>query len=87
MWVFREYCLELEIACDADAVSGGEPNLLIRPLLKVYESTARRDVAARGALRKRVDVLLAGGPSDDAFPIQTIVATAVVMLLVLPWLV
>ena len=87
MWCFREYCLEVEVACDAEAVSGRDPALLIRPLLRIYESTDRRDVAARGALRKRVDVMLAGGPQDDALPTATIVAAAVVMLMVLPWVV
>ncbi len=41
---------------------------LARVLLKIYQSTDHRDVAARGALRKRVDVLLDGGPQDAALP-------------------
>lgn len=87
LWVFREYCLEVEIHCDQAAVTGRDPRVLTRVLLRVYQATARRDVSTRGALRKRVDVLLAGGPEDDALPRATIVAAAVVMLLVLPWIV
>ena len=87
LWSFREYCLEQEIACDAEAVSGRDRNLLIRPLLRIYESIDAGDLAARGALKKRVNVLLAGGPTDDALPAPTILAAGLVMLLVLPWLV
>lgn len=87
LWVFREYCIELEIGCDAVAVSGRDPHLLARVLLKIYQSTDRRDVAALGALRKRVDVLLDGGPQDAALPTATIAAAALFMLVVLPWIV
>lgn len=87
LWVFREYCIELEVGCDAVAVSGRDPHVLARVLLKIYQSTDRRDVAALGALRKRVDVLLAGGPQDTALPAATIAAAAVFMLVVLPWIV
>jgi hypothetical protein len=87
LWAFREYCVEVEIGCDRAAVAGRNPNLLIRILLRLYETTDRRDVSTRSALRKRVDVLLAGGPEDDALPPLTIVAAAVVMLMVLPWIV
>jgi hypothetical protein len=87
LWVFREYCIEVEIGCDAVAVTGRDPHLLARILLKIYQSTDRHDVAALGALRKRVDVLLAGGPQDAALPTATIAAVAVFMLVVLPWIV
>ena len=87
LWVFREYCNEVEIGCDAVAVHGRDPRVLVRVLLKIYEGTDRRDVAARAALRKRVDVLLGGGPRDTALPPFTILTAAVVMLLVLPWIV
>ncbi len=87
LWSFREYCLEVEIACDADAVAGQDPRLLTRTLLKIYESTDRRDVAARSALRKRVDVLLGGGPCDDALPAATIAVAVSILLVVLPWVV
>jgi Zn-dependent protease with chaperone function len=87
LWAFREYCIEMEIGCDAAAVGARDPHLLARVLLRVYHTTDRRDLASRGALRKRVDVLLAGGPNDAALPPLTIPAVSVVMLLVLPWLV
>lgn len=87
LWAFREYCVELEIACDALAVRDRDPRDLARILLTLYQSTDRRDLAARGTLRKRVDVLLAGGPDDAALPAATMVAAALVMLLVLPWIV
>lgn len=87
MWVFREYCIEVEIGCDADAVSGRDGRQLARILLRIYQATDRRDAAARAAIRKRVDVLLGGGPQDHVLSSFTIVAASVVMLLVLPWLV
>ena len=87
LWSFREYCLEVEIECDAEAVSGRDPRLLTRTLLRIYESTDRRDVAARSALRKRVDVLLDGGRRDDALPVPTITVAASVLLVILPWVV
>ncbi|MDP2053194.1 MAG: M56 family metallopeptidase [Acidobacteriota bacterium] len=86
MWAFREYCIEMEIGCDAAAVAGRDPRLLARVLLRVYQDTDRRDLAARAALRKRVDVLLAGGP-DATLPSLTLPAISAVMLVVLPWLV
>ncbi len=87
LWAFREYTVEQEIACDADAAGAGDRKSLGRVLLMVYGETDPRDVASRGALRKRVDVLLEGGPDDDALPGATVVAASAVMLVVLPWLV
>ncbi len=87
LWVFREYCNEVEIACDAVAVKGRDPHRLARVLLRIYQSTNRRDVATRGSLRKRIDVLLAGGPQDGALPPLTVAVASGVMLLVLPWIV
>ncbi len=87
LWAFREYALEQEIACDADAVAGGDRQTFGRVLLRVYGETDRRDVAARAALRKRVDTLLEGGPRDDVLPPATIVSASVVLVMVLPWLV
>jgi BlaR1 peptidase M56 len=87
LWSFREYCLEVEIDCDAEAVAGRDARLLTRTLLTIYESTDRRDVAARSMLRKRVDVLLEDGRRDDALPVTTIVVAASLLLLVLPWVV
>lgn len=87
LWVFREYCVEEEIACDAASVAGRDPAPLVRILLRIYQETDPRDVAARSALRKRVDVLMNGGPQHDALPPSTIAAAAGIMLLVLPWIV
>jgi hypothetical protein len=61
--------------------------MLARILLKIYETTDRRDIAARGSLRKRVDVLVGGGPSDAALPPLTLLAACTAMALVLPWIV
>ena len=87
MWVFREYCIEVEIGCDAAAVAGRDPKQLARVLLRIYDGTDRRDAAARAAIRKRVDVLLGGGPQDAVLSTFVVVAAALVMLLVLPWIV
>jgi hypothetical protein len=87
LWAFREYCLEEEIACDAAAAAAGDRRHLGRVLLTIYEATDRRDVAGRSALRKRVDVLLEGGPQDDALPLATVAVASTVMLVVLPWIV
>jgi Zn-dependent protease with chaperone function len=87
LWAFREYCIEDELACDAAAVAGRDPRLLARVLLRVYQTTDGRDLAARSALRKRVDVILAGGPADAAPPPFVLPAVSLVMLMVLPWLV
>jgi Zn-dependent protease with chaperone function len=87
LWAFREYCIEDEIACDAAAVAGRDHRLLARVLLRVYQTTDARDLAARSALRKRVDVILAGGPADAPPPPLVLPVVSLVMLLVLPWLV
>ena len=87
LWVFREYCIEEEVGCDAVAVSGRDPRVLARILLGIYQATDRRDVAARAALRKRVDVLLGGGPEDRALSPVVIAAVSVALLVVLPWIV
>jgi hypothetical protein len=88
LWCFREYCVELEIECDATAVAGKDPKVLARTLLAVYETTARSDVGARSALRRRADVLLGDAPLDDnALPMPAVAIAAAVLLLVLPWLV
>jgi hypothetical protein len=88
LWGFREYCVELEIECDAVAVSGEDPNVLAGTLLRIYETTARGDVAARSALRRRADVLLGDVVlDDDALPTAAVGIASAVLLLVLPWLV
>jgi hypothetical protein len=87
LWVFREHCIESEIECDAAAVAGRDPHVLARVLLRIYNATDRRDVSARAALRKRVDVILAGGPQDAPLPELTVTIASAVMLVVLPWIV
>jgi len=85
LWVFREHCIESEIECDGAAVAGRDPHVLARVLLRIYNATDRRDVSARAALRKRVDVILAGGPQDAPLPELTVTVASAVMLVVLPW--
>jgi Zn-dependent protease with chaperone function len=88
LWVFRGYTLDLEVACDADAVTGRDPRPLARALLAVYDRTDRRDVASREALRRRVDVLLGRAPVvDRALPAESVAAAVALLLLLLPWIV
>lgn len=88
LWAFREYCLEVEIECDAAAVAGGDRRPLARALLKIYEATDRRDVATRSVLRQRVDVLLDPAAHDDAvLPLPATAVAAAVLLVGLPWVV
>ena len=87
LWVFREYCVEQEIACDAAAVAGRDPHVLARVLLRIYLATGRREIAARASLRKRIDLLMSGGPNDNALPTATVAVASAVMVLVLPWIV
>lgn len=87
LWVFREYCIESEAECDAAAVAGRDPHALARVLLRIYNATDRRDLSARAALRKRVDVILSGGPQDAPLPPLTVTVASVVLLVVLPWIV
>lgn len=87
LWVFRGYTLDLEVACDADAVAGRDPRPLARALLAVYDRTDRRDVASREALRRRVDVLLGRAPvADRALPAESVAAAVALLLLLLPWI-
>jgi Zn-dependent protease with chaperone function len=88
LWAFREYAIQVEIDCDADAASGRDPKLLARALLKVYESTNPRDFSSRNTLRKRVDTLLGRAePGETKLPAGTLLAAALTLLLVLPWIV
>jgi beta-lactamase regulating signal transducer with metallopeptidase domain len=85
---FRAYCHEVEIDCDAEALADGDRRVLARTLLKVYESTDRRDVAARASLKRRVEVLLGERRrDDDALPLSAVIAASAILGLVLPWLV
>ena len=84
---FHDYRLEVAVACDARAVDGRDPHALARVLLKEYQATDHRDGAAKTLLRRRIDVLLAGGPQDATLPVATVIAASLFMLLVLPWIV
>jgi Zn-dependent protease with chaperone function len=88
LWVFRHFSLEYEIACDRDAVAGASPKPLVRALLLFYEATHPGDVATRRALRRRVDALRGRFPVDDAaLPWSSVVAAAILLLVLLPWVV
>lgn len=87
LWAFREYCGEVELDCDAAAVANRDPRVLARVQLRVYHATFSGDVAARSTLRKRVDVLLSGGPDNSRPPVWLLPSVAGLMLGVLPWLV
>jgi hypothetical protein len=89
LWAFREYCVEMEIECDAEATAARDPKVLARVLLTLYGLTDRRDIATKSTLRKRVDVLLdpEAGVDDDALPAATIAIASLLMLMVLPWFV
>jgi Zn-dependent protease with chaperone function len=87
LWAFREYCVELEMACDRAAASGRDPRTLARVLLRIYQATDTRDVAARAVLRKRIDTLMGERPPDADLPAATVVAASAIMLVALPWIV
>jgi hypothetical protein len=88
LWLFREWVIELEIRCDADAVRGDDPRPLARALLAVYSATDPADHAARATLRRRVDLLLGRRPETGHEPGWPVLATAVLLLaLGLPWIV
>ena len=84
LWAFREYCVEVEIECDREAIQGNDPNVLARILLRLRGLT--EDIAAKSTLRKRIEVLMDPARVDDnALPPLTIVLASMLMLLVLPW--
>ena len=84
LWAFREYCVEVEIECDHEAIQGNDPNVLARILLRLRGLTD--DIAAKSTLRKRIEVLLdPARVDDDALPTLTIALASLLMLLVLPW--
>lgn len=87
LWAFREYCVEVELACDAAAAADVGPKPLARALLAVYEETDRRDFASRSILRQRIDVLLGRVEADGHLPQSSLVLATVVLALCLPWIV
>ena len=84
---FYDYRLEVAAGCDARAVEGRDPRALARVLLKEYQATDPHDGSSRTLLRRRIDLLLAGGPHDHSVPMATVIAAAVFMIVVLPWIV
>lgn len=59
MWVSREYGVETEIACDAEAVGeGGDPRPLARVLFDIYDAVGGYDTPRRRVLQRRIDILL-----------------------------
>lgn len=88
LWIFREYSLEVEVDCDAEAVAGRDPKLLARPLVRIYETTDPADFSSRIALRRRVDILLGRLPqADDSPDGTTVIAAFAVLMTLLPWVV
>jgi Zn-dependent protease with chaperone function len=88
LWLFREYAVETEIACDRAATAGGDPRPLARALLAVYEGTDHGDLAARAILRRRIDLLLGrdDGP-EGPLGLFEVSAAMLVLALALPWVV
>jgi len=88
LWVFREYCVEVEIDCDRRAARGRDPRPLVRALLALYEETDPSDHSSRSVLRRRVDVLLGRRRLDTGLlPGPSFVAGTTLLALLLPWLV
>jgi hypothetical protein len=88
LWAFRTYAIEVEIDCDAEAAAGQNPRHLARGLLKVYESTDRRDLATRSTLRTRVDLLLGRAErADGRLEPTTVLFAGLILALILPWIV
>lgn len=88
LWAFREFAIEIEVRCDADAVAGRDPKPLVRALMKIYEATDPRERAVRSTLRKRVDALLGTEePAPGDPPAPAVVVAAVLLTCMLPWIV
>lgn len=85
LWAFREYTVETEIACDADAVAGRDPRPLARVLLQLYEES--HGSAARSLLRRRVDLLLGRAEPGEALPPEAVPVAGALLLGILPWIV
>ena len=88
LWAFREYTVETEIACDAEAAEGGDPRPLARVLLRLYEDSVVSGPGTRSTLRRRVDALLGRIPHPADEPSAAAVWAGCGLLLVtLPWIV
>jgi Zn-dependent protease with chaperone function len=86
LWAFREHCLGEEIACDREASTDRGVIALARTLLRVYQRTPRTDVAARAALRHRIDALVHPLPDSQSPSLAVVTFITVAMTLALPWL-
>lgn len=89
LWVFREYSIESEIACDAEA-AGDDPIPMARALFVLYEESEEDEEVQRRVLRRRVDILLGRIPSAvhrDQVPTASLVAAVVFWSLLLPWVI
>jgi len=88
LWAFREYIVELEIACDLAAIEATDSEPLARALFKVYRASHPGEVAARATVRRRIDVLLGRIEiSDEPLPLPLAGAITLTLLLVVPWIV
>jgi len=88
LWLFREYAVETEIACDRAAIADGDARPLARALLAVYERTHEGDLAARAVLRRRVDLLLGRvDAAEGPLGLFEVCAATVLLALLLPWVV
>jgi Zn-dependent protease with chaperone function len=92
LWLFREYAVETEIACDRAAVAEGDARPLAGALLAVYDHTDPRDLGSRAVLRRRVDLLL--GRDSASFATEPgplglfeVAAATLLLALLLPWIV
>ena len=76
MWVSREYAVETEIACDAEAVQG-DPQPLARVLFAIYEAIGGYDTPRRRVLQRRIDILL--GRSTESHRLAQLPSTSLLL--------
>jgi len=88
LWAFREYIVELEIACDLSAIEGRDHRPLARALFKIYRSSNPSELSVRATMRRRIEVLTGRlETSDQPLPATTITAVVLTLLLLVPWIV
>lgn len=76
MWVSREYSVETEIACDAEAV-GDAPHPLASVLFDIYEAVGGYDTARQRVLQRRIDILL--GRSAESHRLAQLPSTSLLL--------
>jgi Zn-dependent protease with chaperone function len=87
LWAFREYTVELEIACDRSATRGQDREPLAKALFKIYRGSHPAELSERATLRRRVDVLIGRREfSGDRLPPQVLVAIALILMVTIPWI-